>query len=874
MKGDAMNTHRFALTLFFSAFFVVAAFGALTFDNDFAMRTGTSVPDGRWLAMPYVVGSMVKDISSSTFSSTAIWSATNTDGMQDNWREVRHSDNQPFSAEVADENGERHLAISTSESADKTFGIAQAFGNSFKDGVLRMSFDFRSLPTWTYGGGYLKMQPLMRAGLKRPDSFGEGILFNFGFQANTAVTETRAIYGFYKEDRSSSDTRDSVGTVGASLTIGNWYRLSADMDVGKGKILAVRLYDLGTGHPTLATVPGKPIWSVTDKTDRYTKAVVTADNPVEGFAIRVKGISRASANVRCVDNIVFSWQASGKDGFEDFYVNDFTTRRCRTLSPAGTTTHAYVRGQPVSEASCTDYSDVLLSSETATVDSNDGNLMLPTSTTAIGYAGWRRSTSGAGEMTTVRFGGSSAMLRARTTGQQYVVGTQTLGERVTSGVVRMSYDLRTPDKWYWNGESGGRYVYAGLGNASLYGKADSVTSCYAARFGMGENTKATSAANDFKVFSHFGSAHWSDAGFKSNYWYRGIFTVDLTGRKCTGKLYKLGSSVPSINKEVTAEDLAYEWSADEVANNLTEIEVFALVAYGVKNGSNSQAYFDNVQVWKDWDETSGSGTLLYRDSFSSLKRCFSTQLRGETVNTLQMDDGQDHWVRHGYDKGERDLWITSGENPCLASASSNGTVHAVHPLGLRMRRGESHLQVDIRPPRRWSEEDSYALVSLGDDLYLQGSVGRVGTTCYSNHIALAVGFGKDAGATPKYGSFSDVRVRYTGGDGVTIGDTKVTAGDWYRFKVTYHPDANTYDLAVYDLGDKHPVSADSGKETLFKRWTGIPCVAAPQGGLTALGISVKGNLPLYPGNPDDEGAVLFDNVRVWSDDLGMAVILR
>lgn len=869
-----MSTNRFGLIFCSTVLFAAVAFGAHSYENDFATRMSGAVPDGRWHEMPYVVGSMAKDINSSTFSYTAIWSATNTDGMQDNWREVRHSDNQPFTAEVKDEDGEQYLGISTTSSADKTFGIAHAFGNSFTDGVVRMSFDFRCLPTWTYGGGYLKMQPLMRAGLKRPDSFGEDILFNFGFQANTQTEETRAIYGFYDETRSAGDTRDSVGTVGASLTIGNWYRLSADMDVGEGRISAVRLYDLGTGHPTLSTDPGTPIWSVLDKNDRYTKAVVTADNPVEGFAFRVKGISRAAANVRCVDNIVCSWQAPGTDGFEDFYVNDFTKRRCRALSPAGTETHGYVRDQTVSETSCADYSDVLLATETEDVDSDNGNLMLPTSTTAIGYAGWRRSTTGKGEMTTVKFGGSSAMLRARTTGAEYVIGTQTLGERVTSGIVRMSYDFRTPDKWYWNGDSGYRYLYAGLGNASLYGKPDSVTSCYAARFGMGENTKTVSTADDFKVFSHFGSSSWSDAGFKSNYWYRGIFTVDLTGRKCTGKLYKLGTSAPSINKELKDTDLVYECSADTVANDLKEIESFALVAYGVKNESDSQAYFDNVQVWKDWNEAAGSGTLLYRDSFSSLKRYFSVQTRGETAGALQMDDGQDHWVRRGYDKGERDLWITSGDNPCLASASSNGIIRTVHPLGLRMKRGEAHLQVDIRPPRRWSEEDSYALVSLGDDFYLQGNVGRVGTTCYSNHVALTVGFGKEANVARKYGSFSDVRVRYTDGNDIAIGDTKVTAGNWYRFRVTYHPAANTYDLAVYDIGATHPESADSGKETLFKSWTGIPCFTAPQGGLSALGISVKGNLPLYPGNPDDEGAVLFDNVRAWDDAVGTAIILR
>lgn len=875
-----MSTNRFGLIFCSTVLFAAVAFGAHSYENDFATRMSGAVPDGRWHALPYVCDRLAFNITSGYTDETP-WSSDNASKMQDNWRKVKTADDVAFSCWVTNDmaGANQYFRLQTTKTAQQNVcAIANTFCNSISNGTLRIAFDFRGPQQWPAdGSAYLRIQPLTRRALEKLECFEEPILFSFGFQKQNAANETRAIYSFYDSTRTTSDNRDSWGTCG-NLTAGRWYRLSADLDVAAGKVAAVHFYGGWGQQPSLDTPDGEALWEVTDKTDRYTKGTITPDNPVEGLAFRASKIT-ADADL-VVDNLVCSWKAPGADAFERFYENDFALRRYRRLEQPGSTTHDYACDQSVTEVVCAKYDEVLLPRETNTATS--ANAILP-SGTGIGYAGWRRCSNGAAELAAVKFNGSQGMLCARSAnGDGYVIATQTLGEDISSGVVRLSCDFRTPDKWYW---ADYRNLYVALGDASIYGLSSSPASHWAARFGIAAKKQSDGGkAGDFRGYSHFGSGVYGDTNFKSNRWYRSVLTVDLTKRRCEGKLYDLGAEAQSIDY-VPTKDPVYTYAADGIANDLKKIGAFALLAYGTKttkvkasaSAPDGQAYFDNVQVWKDWNESAGTGTLVYRDSFTSQKRCFDAQARGEVLGYYQLDDGQDHWVRRH--NGSGGLWVTSGENPALASAGGE-LAYGVHPLGLRFEKGFAYAQVDVRPPRRWAEKGAYALVTIGDDLYLQGCMSKLGPGQFLNHAGPSFGFGEPGDATATNGFYPTVKIRYAEGDkngGMTaryVGDA-VTSKNWFRFKVVCNLDANTYDLSVYDLGVDHPtLDTKESANGLVAEVKDIPFRSVPQNGLMAMGVSIKGNQPLYPYDLEDAGAAIFDNVRVWNDVPGTAIILR
>ena len=880
----------------------VAAFtlsAEVVYQNDFSTRTSKNpIPDSRWLSMPYVVGSMVKDISDAAFDYTALWSAENTGGMQDNWREVQHSDNRPFTADVAEDGDNRYLRISTGTSGEGTTGVAHTFGNSFTDGVLRMSFDFKCLPTWTYSNSYLRFQPLTRAALKRPDSFGETILFNFGFQRNTKETETRAIYGYYKEDRTTSDSRDSVGTVGASLTIGNWYRLSADMDVGEGKISAVRLYDLGTGHPSLGTDPGAPIWCVDDKNDRYTKAVVTADNPVEGFALRIKDISKAADNARCVDNIACSWKAPGAAAFESVYENDFSTRRYRTLSPDGSKAFGYT---PVERTVISDRFSYV-ANDTWNKSLEDTTPLLPEPAAAdpqpVGYDGWRRSnksgkataavvkwdvTSTGGKIDAEKGGNVLKVCGGSGLGENnFVYALTPLGETVASGVLSCSVDVKTPSEWAPSSLS--RYdIGVMLANAAAYEQG--YNGNFAFRCGITGNPPSpdTKKSKRFEPYTNTetGWAPEDDTAYRlvSNTWYRIEMTVDLDNRSAGAsfKLWEIGensqarSFVPSV--------LKFEKTGIPFRNEVDGIGSIGLFASGAGAPTSKKTLiaFDNIVVTKNVG--TADETVVYQNVFSTRTRTFDNVDTGRLVGTINIDDGADHWIRRAAGTGP--CCIMDADNPCVAAwADGDSGSYAVHSLGKAVKSGS--FRADIRPPSFWASRDASSRIAsavLGGDRFLQGcpSGSSAFTTAFS---AITFGFTDTTNAKDQFGVCSNVQVYAWNGDGAGSGQRvfptvshALDTSHWYRFKADFNAAEESWSMKVYDMGVMRPAAEDADG-VLVAESANLGFRNPAREGLSALCFNTQGNAPVLANDPTDPGMALYDNVILQEEDRGVAVIIR
>ena len=116
---------------------------------------------------------------------------------------------------------------------------------------------------------------------------------------------------------------------------------------------------------------------------------------------------------------------------------------------------------------------------------NGGNSRQP-----IGLAGWRRANTGEAKAGIVTYPDGGVVLQASVPngGCGYVDITQTLGETITSGKVRYTFDFRTPDKWWWNYHG----VYGVLGTADYWGASNGkFTASTMARLGTGLETDST-----------------------------------------------------------------------------------------------------------------------------------------------------------------------------------------------------------------------------------------------------------------------------------------------------------------------------------------------------------------------------------------------
>lgn len=867
-----------------SAAFVAFTLSAeVVYQNDFSTRTSKRpVPDGVWHEFSYKEGNLAYNYSGKPTAQKPY----NSDDIQDNWFKARFSADNDVVSSIAsnssnagNKTGDSNmfLRFGHSSSVSAAMSVAQSFYNSFSNGVLRIACDLRAPTNWPSSGtGFIRVQPLFRAALATPNWTDVAARYysNWGLQiSDKDKKSSQAVMLFaYKQGKDAGLDR-------ADVENRHWYRFVMNLDLTKGKISG-NVYDQGESHPNMNDSLGQVV--MTDDRSAYWDIAHAEAGPIEGIGIRTVAFKSVSPvdhyTEPCCDNLVCEWKSPDSDSFVRFYENDFSTRRYRTICPPSATECVYQHGQAVTEMVYKPYAY-----KTVATYLDDAESIVPdvkssgTGRQSIGLNGWRRANAGDAEVAVAKYGDNPMLRFRRSGGGGYAIATQKLDEKISSGKVRFTFDFRLPDKWNWNYYG----IWGSLGPEKLWGASQSdLSASTGTRLGIGLPSGAEESLR-----TNFYGYHQTTSGitvdqsvsFVSNQWYRGVIVADLDTRKCNGKLFLIGKDPVSFDWQPTA---APVYDADyDMRDGVTSFEALAIAAYAVGGTTTAEprdrhyVFFDNLGIWKDWDASSGTGTLVYKDEFDNVTRGFAAQNRGTLTGSLQMDDGQDHWILRG--TGVGDTWITSGANPCMAAASVNSSSYAVHALGSNCRRGKVVCEADIRPPRSWSWDTHYAFVVVGGDYFFQGNVGKGDGKSLLEHTYGLFGFGDPSGYVAN-GVWTDVKFRfYDGAKKANVFSTvSIDKTHWYRFRATFDTDVQTYDVDVFDMGTEHPdVTTEDG--LLVDSVKGLGFRGSVESvGVSSVGLCSAATCVYTPSDPEDPGIVLYDNIRVNKETLGTAVILR
>ena len=239
--------------------------------------------------------------------------------------------------------------------------------------------------------------------------------------------------------------------------------------------------------------------------------------------------------------------------------------------------------------------------------------------------GWKRCDKNGGAVYAVGTGQISntnfLKMCARTNGTavagyQFAVVSQTLGEKITSGKVRLSVDGRTPSQWYITD----RGLYVALGNDYLYSEAGTgdYMNYYAARIGVTSPDNTTKPHP--KYYGADGATDINTTNVTFCSWQRYVITADLDQKTYDWAIYDIGGGV--ANRPNPETPVASGAGVPFVNHDLSDIASFVLLGYGFVGTRtfNDQILFDNIQVWKNWDDSTQTGDLIYYNDFEERRR--------------------------------------------------------------------------------------------------------------------------------------------------------------------------------------------------------------------------------------------------------------
>ena len=912
MKRTTKATKRYTSVLAATLCASVAAFATpgftTVYENDFSARTSLApVPASRWSTTTYKPDTTLYYNFTQTYYDGTSYrgNISRSSHAQDGWQKVYDQsftneadfvvlsgDGNPYAALIND-------GVITNINFDHRTHVIHPFFNRISSGVLRMSIDIAMPPhpANTTDNLNLFVGPLYEmymGGFWRNNTFRYPGLFGPNHQGNAFQAYS---FGGNGAGSNSYDGAHEGGT----LTVGHWYRYVVDFDFDARK-LSGTVYDMGATVPTPASTGTQ--WCTLRQHSFYANPSAEL-GPVTGFIIRDvgsisgKGDAFDESLAPRVDNIRFWWRASGT-AFTDadlFYENDFATCRVRTLVPDGTTSCSY----PLASTTKTYTWDTLYPVNAISGSGLPGYQLMPNATgkkelQPIGVDGWRRlngngqqygsvvkSTEGAGNWMMAVAAGSWDQNR-------YSIFAQPLGQTVSNGSVRLSVDFRTPNKWNSNSTSG-RNIRIMLAPESYYNSSNDSqqTTLYAARIGM----DGAGGVNDFK-FLRVGSSTTTASGGASNHWYRAVMTVDIDAKTYDTMIFDMGETSAAYNAATPPDSQAVFSSSGEPLKNgqLPEISCFALMTMGAGgelNGTFNEkgiVYFDNIFAWR---KNAGETTWhqIYYNDFNTRRR-YDVPFTGRDLTaTLNRTDGTDWWKSLG--DGPDQLVARSGTgNPFAhridrAVPAWNGGghyynsryVYGAQPIGTNLTKGVVTMWADIRPPRRWGNNDGAAHVTFGtDDFFRSNMLDQYFNTRYF----VRFGFGCHD-TTTVCGLRHSVNFLVAESSGNRVLSTAADPSHWYRFKATTRLDQGTWGLEVYDLGTAHPTFETPTPSTSVLSLTNLAYRTAldPSAGegISTVSLGDVGSYPDDLWNPEPLSVALFDNIRVEHKTAsGITIIFR
>ena len=461
------------------------------------------------------------------------------------------------------------------------------------------------------------------------------------------------------------------------------------------------------------------------------------------------------------------------------------------------------------------------------------------------------------------------------------MATHPLYNSFTSGVLRISADMRAPD-FSPGGESSTYVRVMPLCRAQM-NSLNWITTAYTTTVAF-----AMHYAPEYGGFIPFlfcGNGSGGAAGDYMKYskvarlsWCRLVAEIDLDAKTVSCEAYNLGTGNPT--SETTGTLISrktgkpfYRPVTDE-SGPITGIGVFYYRTFAQQGVATNAICVDNLSVaWK----APGTQTFesCYENDFN-VRRYRTLAPSGTTATPYVFDDpvnddvysdyiadkqvvpdadvslknkkpqplGIDNWRRINDDGTGTAMVVDSGDSNfgmAMRMTANSQFICITQPLGQTIADGKVRMEADMRLPDKWhwsaarSAQIDLGTKSFASTLYYYFSTNRIG--------GAGIGGNSEEAFYPTYA-----------GNGGTQRATSVNcvAQSWYRIVLTADIGGQKYDYALYQIANGVPGASPvfSAADVAFNRY------------LSSIGSFAL--LAYAPGNTTST-AVLFDNISVWKN---------
>ncbi len=935
----------------------IAAFAAMVADaaprvpyaNDFSTRTSGATPSDRWMETSYIPGALARPVSSAgdAYNSTTAY--------QDGWTMKEGLANADIFYMVADDGGNQGVLVTNKTTSASSATVAmQPLYNEFTDGVLKISIDIRTPGSDAFSAlMHCYLMPIYKAGL---DIAASSLTGQYPMRMGAVWQSDGNQYNLRATMHAMNNDGNGSAYYGQyiprnTIESGQWIRYEAILDLSAGKATAT-FADLGTTHPTPETAVGSPVdfrrWEGDSAPTTFTFITpITAETGgVAGLALYARNFKKSdAADAPMFDNVVVSWKAPGADDFAPVYSNDFTTRRYRQIEPAGATTGAYALA-PVTNAVQSGAYGATTTNTVYDIADNSRNQLVPARTGSAGELepagldGWRRFDGVPGfalvNPTTYGSGWSNGVVLRVTApstkcdkSKSHVHIATPLGTALTSGKVRLYFDLMVPANWQLPSDAkdawAGAYLGSGHDATLQTGSNDAkviLTNKYACGGGFYVNSSSASNGDKVSKSKWMASLATNPTGQPSSSttptygsisaarWYRFCVSADIDKTTFDIVAWGCGSQSGTVVGTVgramddtsfmtdsmirfAISNRAFHVTAPVIDSVILSVNnAAAFDEYGTKDSKDTFSVgnyplFDNIRVCRVNDDGT-DGFEIYRNDFDSSVR---TSVQDAAVLAADTDrDGADRWIRRHRVAGSMNVIDAGGGDGVVSmtgvgrASNENMTMFAFQPLGASSKNCASvDFAADIRPPSLFSAQDGstssgYAYVEVGGDNYYQGVYRPASGNNWRSEPRIGFGFtansGKDA-CQQFTNVIISVQTRTSSETSTVNSDAALDTSHWYRFRAKAVPTnaGGTFTVKVYDQGTAKPAASDADG-TLVATFANLALPSFGANGMTTFGLAACNFTGTRGGGLDDPNVALVDNLKVDFVPAAMVITIR
>ena len=862
---------------------ILLAGGGDIYRNDFSSRTSAlPLPGDRWMSYDYDPNTSLY-INYSGASTYNMWEKNKE--YQDAWGKpwmdnatMQQTPGFVLATDPVHGSPDNYFAIFRSSSS-RTGCAIQPLHNEFTNGMLRLEVDIRRPAVW---GSQSKETHAVRVALvyrKRMadplwwvgiNSTDYPVMFGARWEGGS---ETNRLILHYR-DGSNKQGYLEPGAKDNYVCTENWYRWRVYVNLDEQRSNCY-IWDVGPDQPNgRNTRADSTATRKVEATTYFFRDPMTAETGgISGIALNCyrcfsgTGENLAVTNAPCYDNIHIAWKAPGASEYVPFYENDFATRRYRRIQPTPAAAVDYPVDTNISkEDNFTSY--VVMTNRETT----NPTLLVNSATGLLGMDNWTRLSTG-GSFCVID-SGNDGKNELRVSGGDKGSVAQTLGETIASGKVRISADVRLPTEWKVTTEPDARVCLV-LGSPTFWTLGD--TSDFANRtagYGaiVGESKDEFHPAYIPPNGASLVSAKDTSVACTGKSWYRMVVTADLGAKTYDYELYEIGTYSGAIDRTDVPSTPIYATNSIPFRNNISSIGSFGLYSYRSGSNWNNYILWDNIQVWKNWNSSAGTGTLIYANDFNTRTR-YLTREKTELVHGVNTGVGVDGWEQ--VNRGDSIAWIVGGANRCLSLKVPNvSSFYMTQPLPFEVPCGQHvTFRADVRPPSCWLNKGGTLNIYLGGDEMCQFARVTDARTPLADSVMM---FGLVPNETlVSLGRYTNSIFRaQNGGSMQGVTSASVNPTHWYRLEGTTLSGADSWKFRAYDMGTAHP-EIDSPAGPLVAMCDGLARRGSgATSGISAIAIASGGISSLDPWDVYDQGRILLDNLVITIIPSGTYIIVR